>query len=138
RAGPKIYDVKNSWVSKKEEVFDHPLKASTITVQEGKIKQRYGGSNTSSASSSLSSTPKKTISDPLTTFHPLSSALDGIDPLSQFAAGLDPLKEISASRKCRLDDTFEPWSTKKVAILSKYTTSEKLSIATSFLSGGEK
>lgn len=47
-------------------------------------------------------------------------------------------KEISASRKCRLDDTFEPWSMKKAAILNKYTTSEKLSIATSFLSGGEK
>lgn len=49
-----------------------------------------------------------------------------------------PQKEISASRKCKIDDTFEPWSTKKVAILNKYTTSEKLSIATSFLSGGEK
>ncbi|GIY19382.1 VPS35 endosomal protein-sorting factor-like [Caerostris darwini] len=149
QATSKSYDViKNSWVSKKEEVFDHPLKSSTITVQESKIKRRIGGSNTSSASSSLSGTPKKTISDPLSTFHPLSSALDGIDPLSQFAAGLDPLsqmaeeheraKEISASRKCRLDDTFEPWSTKKAAILNKYTTSEKLSIATSFLSGGDK
>ena len=29
-----------------------------------------------------------------------------------------------------LDDTFEPWTSKKVNILSKYTTSEKLSITT--------
>ena len=35
-------------------------------------------------------------------------------------------------------ETFEPWSIKKTGILSKYTTSEKLSIMTSFLSGGEK
>ncbi|KAG8173555.1 hypothetical protein JTE90_003498, partial [Oedothorax gibbosus] len=151
QSAPKNYDFeKNSWASKREEVFEHPLKSSTITVQESKIKRRYGGnSNSSSASSSISGTPKKGMSDPLSTFHPLSSALDGIDPLSQFAAGLDPLsqmaeehersKEITASRKCsKLDDTFEPWATKKAAILNKYTTSEKLSIATSFLSGGEK
>ena len=36
-----------------------------------------------------------------------------------------------------LDGTFEPWSVNKSAILSKYTTSEKLSITTSFLSAGE-
>jgi len=32
----------------------------------------------------------------------------------------------------------EPWSVRRSAILSKYTTSEKLSIVTSFLPGGEK
>lgn len=149
QAAIRNYDVdKNLWSSKREEILEHPLRPSTITVQEGKIKRRFGGSNTSSASSSVIGTPKKGLSDPLTSFHPLSSALDGTDPLSQFASGLDPLsqmaeeheraKEISASRKCRLDESFEPWSMKKAAILNKYTTSEKLSIATSFLSGGEK
>ena len=29
------------------------------------------------------------------------------------------------------------WATKRAGILNKFTTSEKLSIATSFLSGGE-
>jgi len=29
-----------------------------------------------------------------------------------------------------LDSTFEPWSIKRTAILSNYTTSEKLSITT--------
>lgn len=29
-----------------------------------------------------------------------------------------------------IDSTFEPWSTKRSGILSKYTTSEKLSIST--------
>lgn len=32
----------------------------------------------------------------------------------------------------------EPWSVRRSAILSRYTTSEKLSIVTSFLPGGEK
>ena len=29
-----------------------------------------------------------------------------------------------------IDDSFEPWQTKRTGILSKYTTSEKLSITT--------
>lgn len=33
-------------------------------------------------------------------------------------------------------DGFEPWSTKKTAILQKYTTNEKLTLVTSFLSCG--
>lgn len=39
-------------------------------------------------------------------------------------------------RKASVD--MEPWSARRNAILSKYTTSEKLSIVTSFLSEGEK
>lgn len=67
----------------------------SLQVQEGKIKKRFGGSNSSSASSSAISTPKKGLSDPLTSFHPLSSALDGTDPLSQFVSGLDPLSQMA-------------------------------------------
>lgn len=37
-----------------------------------------------------------------------------------------------------MDESFEPWSAKKAGILAKYTTSEKLSITTSFLSAGDK
>lgn len=33
---------------------------------------------------------------------------------------------------------MEPWSSRKSGILSKFTTSEKLSIVTSFLAEGEK
>ncbi|EEC15414.1 esophageal cancer associated protein, putative, partial [Ixodes scapularis] len=35
-------------------------------------------------------------------------------------------------------ESFEAWAVKKSGILAKYSTSEKLSITTSFLSGGEK
>lgn len=135
-----------------EEVVSHPLKPLTVTVQEGRIKRRVG-STTSSASSSIQGTPRKSLlgstwnggNDPL---HPLSFALEGMDPLSQFAAS-DPLSQMAAEvnmlerqKEDRIrrntEDNFEPWSAKRSAILTKYTTSEKLSIVTCFLSGGEK
>jgi hypothetical protein len=34
--------------------------------------------------------------------------------------------------------TQESWTARKASILSRFTTSEKLSIMTSFLSGGDK
>lgn len=36
------------------------------------------------------------------------------------------------------EELVEPWLARRTAILNKYTTSEKLSIVTSFLPGGEK
>lgn len=81
---------------------------------------------------------------------PLSIALDGIDPLSQFAKESNDVASHNASDydKNIVDKTkklhnvplivhIEPWTTKRSAILMKYTTSEKLSIVTSFLSDGE-
>ncbi len=37
-----------------------------------------------------------------------------------------------------LGNDFEPWSSKRSGILSKYTTSEKLSITTSFLASDKE
>lgn len=45
---------------------------------------------------------------------------------------------VSAFERSASNETFEPWSAKKAAILTKYTTSEKLSITTSFLSPSDK
>lgn len=42
------------------------------------------------------------------------------------------------SKEAFPEDSIEPWCNRRAAILAKYTTSEKLSIVTSFLSGGEK
>ena len=36
------------------------------------------------------------------------------------------------------DESLETWSSKRAGILSKYTTSEKLTITTSFLSASDK
>ncbi len=49
---------------------------------------------------------------------------------------LSKQKPVHPAEKEGLDDTFEPWNVKKSGILSKFTTSEKLSITTSFLSAG--
>ena len=49
-----------------------------------------------------------------------------------------PSGERRKNKDAQLDDLIEPWSARKSAILNKFTTSEKLSIVTSFLSGGEK
>ncbi|XP_023584094.1 VPS35 endosomal protein-sorting factor-like [Trichechus manatus latirostris] len=77
---------------------------------------------------------------------PLSSVLDGTDPLSMFAATADPTATAAAmdsSRKKRdRDDNstvgldFEPWSSKRGEILTRYTTTEKLSI--NLFMGSEK
>lgn len=79
----------------------------------------------------------------------LNAALEGIDPLSKFVIEeTDPLTQMATEmtgthgnyKKSRdkTDFDFEPWNLRKQGILSKYTTSEKLSIITSFLSDGEK
>lgn len=125
-----------------EEVSDHPLKPLVVTVTESRVTRRnLGGSTTSSTSSST----------PTPTLESLAAALEGTDPLTQFAhQEMDPLSKMAAdmwepvpsdgrkNKDALLDDSFEPWATRKSAILNKFTTSEKLSIVTSFLSGGEK
>lgn len=140
-----------------EETVDHPLKPVIITLIDGRNSTRRNAlrSNTSTNSSTGVSTPIHTpvpmnplLSDPLLS-HP---SLDGSDPLTQFAREeLDPLSKMAAdewdysnvahvSKKAKdtAEELVEPWSVRRSAILSKYTTSEKLSIVTSFLPGGEK
>lgn len=89
---------------------------------------------------------------------PLSLAFDGSDPLSQFykQEAMDPLSLMAAEIKSEDSNAvnktkpktitkispfdslqIESWSSRRSAVLNKYTTSEKLSIVTSFLTGGE-
>ncbi|KAG0422746.1 hypothetical protein HPB47_001453, partial [Ixodes persulcatus] len=49
-----------------------------------------------------------------------------------------PSEHFATKGSGALDESFEAWAVKKSGILAKYSTSEKLSITTSFLSGGEK
>jgi len=68
--------------------------------------------------------------DPLSQF-----ARQELDPLSQMAAEHD-LKNVISKKKSAVIDTtsaVQSWNSRKAIILNKYTTSEKLSIATSFL-----
>uniref|UniRef100_A0A671MSX4 VPS35 endosomal protein-sorting factor-like n=1 Tax=Sinocyclocheilus anshuiensis TaxID=1608454 RepID=A0A671MSX4_9TELE len=106
----------------------HPLKAITVHLHGRK------GSTSSSSSSSSSVAPD-----------PLSSMLDGTDPLSLFAAfclsvnthqtdlPMKNLLNMELGRKRRekeeeVGSDFEPWSSKRGEILSRFTTTEKLSI----------
>uniref|UniRef100_A0A670YJI9 VPS35 endosomal protein-sorting factor-like n=1 Tax=Pseudonaja textilis TaxID=8673 RepID=A0A670YJI9_PSETE len=98
----------------------HPLKP--IMVTESKTKKLGRKGSTSSTSSSSSSSM----------LDPLSSVLDGTDPLSLFAATADPLLSMTTKRdkdeSLSVGSDFEPWSSKRGEILSRYTTNEKLSI----------
>ncbi|XP_054284650.1 VPS35 endosomal protein-sorting factor-like [Macrosteles quadrilineatus] len=135
----KIQPAINKSILPREEVLDNPLKSNVVVVSESKGASRRGGSTVTSTGSS---TPTPPVLDPLTV------ALDGTDPLSQFAASQDPLSVMAteswdredkkSSKKVERYSDIEPWAVRKTSILSKFTTSEKLSMVSSFLSGGEK
>ena len=74
-------------------------------------------------SSSASST--KSYSDPL------SEA--SVDPLSKMVAQVSLKEKQELIKRNELKSSFEPWSLKKSAIMAKYTTVEKLTITSSFL-----
>ncbi|XP_022913780.2 VPS35 endosomal protein-sorting factor-like [Onthophagus taurus] len=122
-------------------VDEHPLKTPTVE----RIPRRVLGSQPSTGRT----TP---ISAPLVMLD-LSAVLEGIDPLTKFAIEeMDPLTQMATEMAAKELDpphkkfndkskgTFhmEPWSSRKSAILSKFTTSEKLTLITSFLSDGDK
>lgn len=69
-----------------------------------------------------------------------------MDPLSLMAAEIksednsteNKTKTKSMTKVSPFDSLqIESWSSRRSAVLNKYTTSEKLSIVTSFLTGGE-
>lgn len=105
-------------------------------------------SRSSSISSDASSVDESVNRRPVV-IDPLSAIMEGVDPLSQLVAevalsdarGSD---SVAADKKGKdmprgeLDVNFEPWSSKRANILTKYTTSEKLSITTSFLTTSDK
>ncbi|XP_060527823.1 VPS35 endosomal protein-sorting factor-like isoform X2 [Cylas formicarius] len=66
-----------------------------------------------------------------------------IDPLSKIAAEMDLMdnklgKASLEPEEIKSYTKMESWNSRKAAILSKYTTSEKLTMVTSFLFDGEK
>lgn len=99
-------------------------------------------SSNSSSKSNLSLDPLNLdgVSDPLSQF-----ARQEIDPLSQMAAEYDsalPSNNAKHKKRVKAIDTVdassvEPWITRRGTILNKYTTSEKLTIFTSFLNTGQ-
>ncbi|XP_076160323.1 VPS35 endosomal protein-sorting factor-like isoform X2 [Ptiloglossa arizonensis] len=139
-----------------EEAIDHPLKPVTITLIDGRSGVKRNALQHINSASSIgtpisvhATIPGNSLVDPLLSH----SSLDGSDPLSQFAREeLDPLSKMAADEwdySCNLavtgkkskdtaEELVESWVARRTKILNKYTTSEKLSILTSFLTGGEK
>ncbi|XP_050293732.1 VPS35 endosomal protein sorting factor-like [Anthonomus grandis grandis] len=128
-----------------EPTFDHPLKSMLVV---GRIPRRVLGSGPSTGRATPVST-SATISEPL------AQALKKLDPLSQIAIPeeMDPLSKMAAemdtvdsaikykeqsTKSNPKSERQDSWSHRKAAILQKYTTSEKLSMVTSFLQEGEK
>ncbi|XP_015778562.1 PREDICTED: UPF0505 protein C16orf62 homolog [Acropora digitifera] len=124
-----------------EAVSDHPLKPTAVITRESSTPKK------SSLPLSGSTSP---AADPLSTIQTKADAFEGLDPLSMFAAqevssklpANTPVKKKERSAEFdklnQQDEFFEPWSSKRSGILAKYTTSEKLSITTSFLSSSDK
>uniref|UniRef100_A0A8B9KFT2 VPS35 endosomal protein-sorting factor-like n=1 Tax=Astyanax mexicanus TaxID=7994 RepID=A0A8B9KFT2_ASTMX len=115
----------------------HPLKPIIVTDSRSRRGGRKGSTSSSSSSSSS------------VAMDPLSSMMEGTDPLSLFAAAsaseVPTLSHSSSSvelgRKRRENEDevgadFEPWSAKRGEILSRFTTTEKLSI--NLFMGSEK
>ncbi|XP_059483632.1 VPS35 endosomal protein-sorting factor-like [Neocloeon triangulifer] len=131
-----------------EGVTEHPLRPLIGPVTESKSIRKNSSTNLSSPGNAQ---PRRSVTAVLA--DPLGAALDGMDPLSQFAKEeQDPLSKMAAediswdhseTKRKNLENldeevSQEEWTARKSAILSRFTTSEKLSIMTSFLSGGDK
>lgn len=88
-------------------------------------------SSVSSSKSSLDPLSFDGSDDPLSQF-----ARQEVDPLSQMAAEFEATNiSNNFNRKSKIESSVESWNSRRAIILNKYTTSEKLSIATSFLGG---
>ncbi|XP_063444782.1 VPS35 endosomal protein-sorting factor-like [Mytilus trossulus] len=139
---PRNYDIeRNRERLVGEEPSSHPLKS--ITVVDVKKTDKKGTTPSKIEKKPVSSSVMK---DPLSSMlDPLSASLEGSDPLSQMSISSSSLPTTGRKSSFKesaetdgLDETFEPWSVKKSSILTKYSTSEKLSITTSFLSSSDK
>lgn len=140
---PYRHCIHESWLNGRQEVKridsteNHPLQGINL-ISSDKVSVGRLSSNSSSRSSSVIN------------LDPLSFAFDGMDPLSQFAIESEQKtvqsvpaaaeQEANSHRKSRGVGSLvqvESWSSRRAAILNKYTTTERLSIVTSFLTGGE-
>lgn len=122
---------KRCYSSEKEE-----LQVSKIETDIHPLMTASGKNETGTK---INSTPVRkrlpsNYSDPLLGF-----ALEGCDPLSQRAEEcLDFEQHNTQVLDQPGDKIFHKWLQQRTAIFNKFTTTEKLSITSSFLQGGEK
>jgi hypothetical protein len=119
----------------------HPLMGLVALVETASTTKKTKLGAKGSKDTVSAPPPSDPLQDPLS----ISAAAD---PLS--AALLDPLSAASAESSSTfgakktevmdvgIDETFEPWSSKRTSILSTYTTSQRIPITTSFLPSEER
>ncbi|RWS26992.1 UPF0505 protein C16orf62-like protein [Leptotrombidium deliense] len=112
-------------------VRDHPLRPFCVTVTEQKL-------NSCNDIRTTGKPPPKPVATSWGGIDPLSAALkeSNINTNVDYSAAKSKPKQFDTVVNDYIEDDFEQWSVKKSQILSKYTTSERLSIKTSFLVGG--
>lgn len=76
------------------------------------------------------------VDDPLSLMAAQADEGAPMDPLSLAVAAASSASAETLGSKKVMGDEFEPWEARKAGILAKYTTSERLSIQSSFLGGG--
>jgi len=124
--------------------IEHPLRG-TVFKNVTSTNIRASSNNTTSNVAAINKTP---LDDPL---NMIMAGDDFIDPLSTMLNTQDAMptfgrKKQSATTPAQdfgdedgyIDGTFEPWTSKKASILNRYTTSQKLSITTAYLTSHDK
>nr|SVE72817.1 EOG090X02HV [Ceriodaphnia reticulata] len=110
------------------------------SLADGESRRETTTANSSASPDANGRNKESTADDEARTeTDPLCKALEGSDPLSQFVSK-DEVDEVEnySVMKSQTDDVPQEWLKHRTAILGKFTTSEKLSITSSFLQGGEK
>jgi hypothetical protein len=128
--------------SPRKEVTDHPLKPFIVTQTDTKkVKQLKTSSESKSTKDSVKAKQSSTSwngLDPLSVAMNLQidSNIKSIDSSLDFDKPSKSTTKETISSNSFIGEDFESWSSMRTSILNKYTTSERLSIKTSFLVGG--
>nr|SVE75004.1 EOG090X02HV [Daphnia dolichocephala] len=130
--------VSYKWIAKRRNYREEEVAYRSLRTPNDRLPHPLQ-TNASKENNSKANTvvPRKKISSIYC--DPLSHALEGSDPLSQFISkdeveGPGIVPTVVSQR----DGVAQEWLKHRTIILSKFTTSEKLSIKSSFLQGGEK
>ncbi|XP_065826063.1 VPS35 endosomal protein-sorting factor-like [Oscarella lobularis] len=119
-----------------ESCTNHPLKANVVQIVEDKKTKTPPLAKKAPKAVDAADCDPLGASDPLAALDPLTSAATAVASSGGYDMPDD--EGVAGGRGGGLDDEFEPWAAKKAGILSKYTTDEKLSITTSFLTDEDR
>nr|SVE82392.1 EOG090X02HV [Daphnia magna] len=130
--------VSYKWIAKRRNYREEEVAYRSLRTPNDKLPHPLQSVISRESNAKVKSiVPRKTISSAYS--DPLSQALEGSDPLSQFVSK-DEVEgaDIPATNVNQKGAAAQEWLKHRTTILSKFTTSEKLSIKSSFLQGGEK